>query len=155
MAAEGFDAFYAAIWPDLSAYARSLSDDDGAGDELAQEALTRLYTRWHTLRAPRPYAFRIVTNLARDRWRRRGRERYAWQALANDNSDPTADGLVLDAVQRLSRPHREVLLLHYWADLPVNDVARALRRPAGTIKRRLSEARSALASTLHQEMNDA
>jgi RNA polymerase sigma-70 factor (ECF subfamily) len=154
VASEGFDAFYQSMWPDLSSYARSLCEDDGAGDELAQEALTRIYVRWLTLRAPRPYAFRIVTNLARDRWRRQVRERDTWEALAEDATVESADGHVYDAVQRLGRAHREVLLLHYWADLPVNDVARALRRPAGTVKRRLSEARRALAASLEPQEVD-
>jgi RNA polymerase sigma-70 factor (ECF subfamily) len=148
VAVEAFDDFYRDVWPDLSAYARSLSDDDGAGDELAQEALTRIFVRWRALRAPRPYAFRIVTNLARDRWRAKSRERATWQALAGDQRMDQPDSQVLDAVQRLKRPHREVLLLHYWADLTVEEVAKTLRRPSGTVKRRLSEGRKALAATL-------
>jgi RNA polymerase sigma-70 factor (ECF subfamily) len=39
---------------------------------------------------------------------------------------------------------REVVLLHYYADLPVAEVAAAIHRPVGTVKRRLHEARALL-----------
>jgi hypothetical protein len=38
-----------------------------------------------------------------------------------------------------------VVLLRYWADLPVAEVARLVHRPQGTVKRRLHEARAQLA----------
>jgi RNA polymerase sigma-70 factor (ECF subfamily) len=145
---EGFDAFFVGIWSDLSAYAWSLTGDEGVGHELAQEALTRVYVRFRLLNSPRPYAFRVVTNLARDRWKALDRERRSWEALPT--SLPADDGAVLDAVQRLRAPHREVLVLHYWADLPVIEVAAIVRRPVGTVKRRLSEARQALRVALEE-----
>ncbi len=51
-------------------------------------------------------------------------------------------------MERLPGHLRDVVLLHYYADLPVEEVARALRRPVGTVKRRLSDARGILAVTL-------
>jgi RNA polymerase sigma-70 factor (ECF subfamily) len=39
------------------------------------------------------------------------------------------------------------VLLHYYADLPVEEVARLIHRPVGTVKRRLHEARRVLAAT--------
>jgi RNA polymerase sigma-70 factor (ECF subfamily) len=48
----------------------------------------------------------------------------------------------------LPAPLREAVLLHYLCDLPLTDVARAIRRPLGTVKRRLHEARQLLAQTL-------
>ena len=43
---------------------------------------------------------------------------------------------------------RDVVLLHYFADLPVAQVAAAVGRPEGTVKRQLSEARALLAVAL-------
>jgi RNA polymerase sigma-70 factor (ECF subfamily) len=45
------------------------------------------------------------------------------------------------------------VLLHYWADLPVAEVARLVRRPQGTVKRRLHEARAQLAVTLGRDLD--
>src|SRR6266545_284700 len=46
--------------------------------------------------------------------------------------------------RRRLRRHREVLVLHYLADLPVEEIGRVLKIPAGTVKGRLFRARSAL-----------
>ena len=148
MAQQDFAAFFAATWTDLAGYGHTLTGDAGVGDELAQEALARVYARYALLREPRGYAFRIVTNLARDRWRSLARERSAWEGLQHEASAPAPDGGILDAVQRLRAGHREVLLLHYWGDMSVEEVARVLHRPLGTVKRWLSEARASLSAAM-------
>jgi RNA polymerase sigma-70 factor (ECF subfamily) len=48
-------------------------------------------------------------------------------------------------VLRLPTRLRDVVLLHYWADLSVADVGQALGRPSGSVKRQLAEARALLA----------
>jgi len=64
----------------------------------------------------------------------------------------SADRLDLHrALGRLGQRHREVLVLHYVAELSVEEVARQLRLPAGTVKSRLSRARRALAEQLGEE----
>lgn len=143
-----FAEFYRSTYGDLAGYGWSLTRDPHVGDELAQEALSRVYARWPFDRDPRPYAYRIVTNLARDRWRAEQRERKALPDLLATQVVGEPDDSTLDAVRRLRPALREVVLLHYYADLPVDEVARALRRPVGTIKRRLFEARAALAVAL-------
>lgn len=142
-----FDRFYADVYGSLAGYAMSLVGDRVVAEDLAQEALVRLYARWGLVREARPYVFRTVTNLARDRWRRQQSERRALPDLLADTA-PAADLSVMDAVERLPAGLRTVVLLHYYADLPVAQVARAVRRPEGTVKRRLSEARTLLAASL-------
>ena len=144
-----FRDFFAAEYPAVAGYARSLVGPDTA-DEVAQEAMTRVYARWPLMREPRAYAFRIATNLARDRWRRDAREQTLWETAVSTR-EPRADGpdpVVWDAVSRLPDRLRSVVLLHYVADLPLADVATALHRPLGTVKRRLHEARRLLAVAL-------
>ncbi len=145
-----FSAFYAATFGDLAGYGWSLTRDPHVGDELAQESLTRVYARWTVLREPRPYAYRIVTNLAHERWTTQAREAVTWESLVLDPVRDGPDSSTLDAVRRLSPALREAVYLHYYADLPVEQVARVLRRPVGTIKRRLHDARHALATALQE-----
>ena len=148
MAQQDFAAFFAATFTDLTGYGHTLTGDPDVGAELAQEALARVYTRYALLREPRPYAFRIVTNLARNRWKALARERSAWDEMQAEPT-PGPDGGILDAVQRLGGSHREVLLLHYWGDMSVDEIARTLHRPSGTVKRWLSEARKALSEAMN------
>jgi RNA polymerase sigma factor (sigma-70 family) len=54
-------------------------------------------------------------------------------------------------MRRLAPRHREVLVLHYVAELPLDEVARQLRLPVGTVKSRLSRARNALAEQVGDE----
>jgi RNA polymerase sigma-70 factor (ECF subfamily) len=59
---------------------------------------------------------------------------------------PDEDALLdEDALRPLSLEHRQVLVLHHGLGLSVDEIARELGIPAGTVKSRLSRARSAAA----------
>lgn len=144
-----FRAFYAEQFPHLAGYCLALTSDAALADELAQDALTEVYVKWSRLREPRAYAFRVAHNIARDAWRRRDRELATWSAIAEQAVPGSApDHHLWDAVGRLPAALREAVLLHYLCDLPISEVARAIRRPPGTVKRRLHEARTLLATSL-------
>lgn len=146
-----FRRFYATEFADVAGYALALTSDPALADEIAQEALTHVYMRWTRLRTPRGYAFRVAANLARAHWTSRTRELATWSELATHAAPaPTTDGTVWDAVRRLPAPLRDVLVLHYLYDLPIADVATAVRRPLGTVKRRLHEGRALLARALEE-----
>lgn len=149
---EEFRAFYVEQFPQVAGYCLGLTSNPALADELAQDALTEVYVKWPRLREPRAYAFRVAHNMASDAWRRRDRELATWTAMSEGALPGTApDPAVWDAVGRLPVPLREVVLLHYLCDLAIADVARAIRRPVGTVKRRLHEARALLAATLGDE----
>lgn len=141
----GFSAFYVAQWSDVLGYVYSLCSDRYLAEELTQEAMSRLYSRW-PVREARPYCFRIATNLARDH--SAASRRTAPAELTPVARDIGIDPDLLDAVRRLPPRQTEVVLLHYYADLPLRDIALTLRRPLGTVKRQLHEARASLALVL-------
>jgi RNA polymerase sigma-70 factor (ECF subfamily) len=146
-----FAAFYAETSGMLGGYAYQLVRDADLAADIVQEAFTRLLSRWVAIRQPRPYVFHVVTNLARDSWSARQRSAALVLEIAGTRpslTSPAADRSVWDAVERLPRKHRDVVLLFYYADLPLADVAAAVRRPPGTVKRLLNEARGHLAETL-------
>jgi RNA polymerase sigma-70 factor (ECF subfamily) len=60
---------------------------------------------------------------------------------------------VAAALATLPRRHRQVIVLHYLLDLPVQEVARELAVPVGTVKSRLARARKALAPQLDTEID--
>ena len=145
---DGFRDFYEREYANIAGYAFLLVRDEETARDITQEAFTRLLTRFVSVREPRPYLFHIVTNLARDRWKRAKRERETYALLGVDDAVPAVDTTVHDAVGKLPEPMRTVVRLYYFADLAVPDVAAAVRRPEGTVKRLLSEARAKLAVAL-------
>lgn len=115
-------------------------------EDIAQEALVRTWGRWVGVRNPHAYAYLVATNLVRQHWRAAARQRdtvHAQRITSAMTVDVTGD--LRDLVERLPEPLRVPVLLHYYADLPISDVARLMHRPLGTIKRRLHEARQRLA----------
>lgn len=57
---------------------------------------------------------------------------------------------VADELEGLSMVQRQVLLLRFYADLPVADIAQALGVPEGTVKSRLHGAVSTLGARLRE-----
>ena len=147
-----FAAFYTEHQPRLVRYCHRLVRDEHAAFDLAQEAFARLFTRWVKVREPGAYLFHVATNLARADHRRRLREGSAYAVAAPFETSRDVD--VRLTVERLPRRYRDLVLLYYFADLPVADVARVLRRPNGTVMRQLSEARALLATDL-KDTDDA
>ena len=149
-AAAGFRALYVTHFPVVTGYAYQLTRDTETAKDIAQEAFTRLLARWVTVRDPRTYLFHVVTNLVRDSWKARLRRERLVEALGRQTPQavPAPDRDLADAVLRLPSRHAEVVLLFYYSDLPLTEVATVVGRPEGTVKRLLAEARERLAVAL-------
>jgi RNA polymerase sigma-70 factor (ECF subfamily) len=130
----------------LAGWCAALVGDRDAAHDIASEAFTRLLAKWVGVRDPRGFLYVTATNLARDRWRREQRDRKLCTRLegVTPTSAPASDPWLRDLVERLPDRMRAPVLLHYYADMSIDDVATALHRPSGTIKRTLSDARSML-----------
>lgn len=130
----------------LAGWCASLVGDRDAAHDIASEAFVRLLSRWVTVHDPKGYLYVTATNLVRDRWRREQRDRKLKERLeqTTPTATPAVDPWLRDLVERLPDRMRVPVLLHYYADMSVAEVSRALRRPEGTIKRMLFDARSRL-----------
>jgi RNA polymerase sigma-70 factor (ECF subfamily) len=148
--AREFAELYSAEFSRLAGYLTAITGDIDLAREAAQEAFTRLFARWRSVREPRGFLYVVATNLCRHHWRQTGRERATVATLGHALPDggPAHDPWLRDLVERLPVRLREVVLLHYYADLPVAAVAAAIHRPVGTVKRRLHEARNELAAAV-------
>lgn len=147
-AAELFEAVY----PRLAGWCRRLVDDDGTAHEIASEAFTRLWARWTKVEEPTGYLYVTAANLVRDHWRKLERERRAMRRFTTEEvvkeQQSTSDPSVRMLVQSLPERLRDPALLHYYADLPVQQVAALLGRNEGTVKADLHAAREHLRATL-------
>jgi RNA polymerase sigma-70 factor, ECF subfamily len=83
----------------------------------------------------------------------RRRLEQAWEALpANAHESGTVMALdVADELDKLTALQRQVLILRYYQDLSVSDIATVLDVPPGTIKSRLHDAEAAMKRHLSRE----
>ena len=128
----------------------------GEAEDLVQEAFVRASASGRRfLRVDNPEAWlrRTAVNLYRSRWRKLRNFSKIRHHLETANDLPGLDEHleVVDAMRRLSEAHREVLAMHYLADLPVAEIAATLGVPEGTVKSRLMRGRTALAAQLGSE----
>ena len=147
---EAFAELYRAQFGPLSGYAKSLVGDSGAAVDIAQEAFTRLLAKWRSVRDPRAWLFYVATNLTRDHWRSVIRDRDLTERAGSHlgQTSTAHDPWLRDLVERLPERQRQAILLHYYADIAVDEIARLLHVPVGTVKRRLHDGRARLAVDL-------
>lgn len=102
------------------------------------------------------WLLRVVINRAKDirssSWRR---NKVDWEeSMAELPFEEPADGRLFEAVMGLGEKYRIVLHMFYYEDYDVGEIAHILRCPAGTVKSRLSRARTLLKTKLEEEWND-
>lgn len=123
-----------------------LSDADCA--DAVQETLYRAWYRLGSLREPahfRTWLVRILLNEC-SRQLRQARKTVPLDALPAEETAPDEFADLNTVLGALPKRYRIVLTLHYAEGLPVEEVARALPLPAGTVKNRLASAREMLAA---------
>ncbi len=130
----------------LAGWCLALVGDPEVAHDIAAESFARLLGRLVGVRNPRAYLYVTTTRLVADHWRARARDsKLGDRIVLQDRGSEAPDTAWLrDLVERLPERLREPVLLHYYADLPVADVAKALHRPVGTVKRLLAEGRASL-----------
>jgi RNA polymerase sigma-70 factor (sigma-E family) len=157
-----FDRFAAEVSDPLLRAGHLMTGDASEAEDLVQETLLRIARRWKRVRCmdrPAAYARRILINLVlHDADRRSRRRTELWpQDDAAEAADESAARALLEvddlaefrwAMAQLPARQRAVLVLRYWADLPVAEVADILGCSEGTVKSTASRAAARLAETL-------
>ena len=139
--------------------------DETAAEEVAQDGFVRAFRSLHRFRAEepfRPWLLQIVSNLARNELRARGRRRGLLGRLLRGDAPPTDPGpapaheagaraeALLTAIAELSAEDQEVLHLRYYLELPEREIAAAIGQRPGTVKSRLSRAKERLRATIDE-----
>ena len=151
--ATGFEDYYRANRDHLTrALVLSLGSLE-LGRDAAAEAMTRTFQHWRKVRRyanPMGWSYRVGLNWGRSRRRKQARE----VAMAGSGpivfDHPQLDRRLDDALGALPIGQRAVVVLRYYLDWSVADIAAALGLPAGTVKSRLHRALAAL----QHEMGD-
>jgi len=154
----GFGTELDALIPRLRRYARALTGERAAADDLVQDTLERAWIKFHLWRRGsdlRAWLFTIMHNVYVNQVR--ARSGAALATLDDEALDvavrPTQTDMLevrdIDAaLSRLPDEQREVLLLVCLERLSYGETARALGIPLGTVMSRLSRARERLRQLL-------
>lgn len=136
--------------------ARAILLDDGEAEDAVQEASLSAWRRRGSLREPQRFDVwfdRILVNQCRDQLRKRRRAVKlasppigfeAAAASTDTGTDPELD----EALDALDVDHRIVVVMRYWQDRTVEDIAERVGIPAGTVKSRLHHALRSLRASL-------
>jgi RNA polymerase sigma-70 factor (ECF subfamily) len=129
-----------------------LRDPDEAHD-LAQEIFVKLYRnldRFDVDRPFEPWFWKLAANTSINYRRKRvPLPAEAGEELADDSSAlPRHDPALVQALSQLDPSYRLPVLLHYYADLSLEQVAHSLNSSVPAIKSRLHRARAQLRNSL-------
>jgi RNA polymerase sigma-70 factor (ECF subfamily) len=148
-----------------AAYLVTRNAEDAA--DVAQEAFVRAHAQLHRFRPEEPFRpslLRIVTNLALNQVRSRGRRlgllERAGRLLPRQEEQPAAEQIattneearmVWQAINRLGLDDRLILYLRYFLELDEASMARVIDKAPGTVKSRLNRASRRLRELIERE----
>ena len=142
-----FAEFFRSEYPRIVREITLMLDDRDAAAQIAQEAFTRLYVHWSKVsRYDKPGAW--VRTVAIRLGLRFGHLRFVpLSAIEREPHMDTPFGVVLDvrnALQKLSRMQRAAVILRFYRDLPIGEIADVLGCKEATAKVHLHRAREQL-----------
>jgi RNA polymerase sigma-70 factor, ECF subfamily len=131
-------------------------------EDATQDALLRAWSAYASLRSWEDFQAwfdRILVNVCRDRLRRRKIVRFL--PMSGEHDSPGGDPFqrlinqdeMLRAMTGLDVDLRTVVVLRFWADLPVDEIARRTSTLSGTVKSRLHRALRLMRESLQQQAN--
>jgi RNA polymerase sigma-70 factor (sigma-E family) len=141
-----FTDFVHVAWPGLYRTAYLLVGDHQLAEDLTQTAFAKTYGSWSKVKDPagaRSYVRAVLVNTAASWFRRRSwRNERPTEHLpdAGVDHDPSTRTAVLEALASLAPRQRAVVVLRYYDDLSVREVAQVLGIAEGTVKSQTSDA---------------
>ncbi|MEO4052137.1 sigma-70 family RNA polymerase sigma factor [Solibacillus sp. CAU 1738] len=137
--------------------------DWGKAQEIVQDVFITCYTQYHkrhTIKSYKAWIYRITINRAKDHYRTAWFKRVVvmnnWfhhkvapgLTIENQMIQQEADTTLSHAVLDLDAKYREVILLYYYEELAVKDIAHILNCSENTVKTRLKRGREQLKNKL-------
>lgn len=152
-----FAEYMAARWRPMLRAAVLLGCGGSEAEDLVQSLFTRCYVKWDKVcRADHPDAY--VSRMLLNEFRASRRRRW-WQerpaavvpdAVVDDIASAHAESHAVDrALNGLSQPLREAVVLRYYTQLSERETAQVLGIAPGTVKSRVSRALTQLSDDPH------
>ncbi|MDF1487535.1 SigE family RNA polymerase sigma factor [Tessaracoccus caeni] len=153
--ADGFDRFVAHRSGRLWRAAWLLTGDRHKAEDLVQTALSKTYGRYESMADDEAYEAYLRVTLYRTYvswWRRRWNSELPTAEPPDELADDISSSISLDvtrALAELPKMQRAVLVLRFFEDRSVADVAEALGITEGTVKTHTSRGCARLRGSLH------
>lgn len=145
--------------------AKELVEDSGLAEDLVMRTIERAIVKSDTFDASkgslRSWLFRIMRNLAATDCRRKDFAVSRPSPEGDDMLDEIPDDSAVDEVavnddsayirsviESLPRKFRDVIVLHYFEEMPLAEVAKVLSIPSGTVASRIHFAKKVLSAKL-------
>jgi RNA polymerase sigma-70 factor (sigma-E family) len=141
-----FDQFVVARSTALLRTAYLLTHDHALAEDLLQTALSKAWFSWGRIDGnPEPYVRKILVNTYASWWRRKWHGELATEELPERGLADAAEGVgashdLWQAMERLPRRQRIVVVLRYFEDLSEAQTADQMGCSVGTVKSQLSKA---------------
>ena len=128
-------------------------NDRHLAEEVCQDAFVRLMTSGTKLQPghEKAWLLKVALNRCRDLWRSGwvkrimlGSPQFELVPAEDDRDRRDDEEAMMNAVHRLPMQFREVILLFYYQNFGISEIAEILHLPEGTISSRLSRARAKL-----------
>jgi RNA polymerase sigma factor (sigma-70 family) len=155
-----FETFYRAEFPGLVRAMFLLAPDRAEAEELAQEAMVRVFERWDrvaAMRSPGGYVYQVAVNLNRRRIRSlavRARRLGVMRAGLHHVPPPESGRDVAEAIADLSLRLREAYMLVDWLGMSSEEASRILRIAPTSVRSRVHRARKELRERLGLEEDE-
>ncbi len=153
---DALENFVRKYYPDIFRYCLRRLPSTADAEDLTQTAFERFFRGFENYRhcgKAKNYLYVIAGSLCADFYRRSPDEPAA--ELPESASSPEAEtDRRLDlqsAVEALSEPLREVIILHYFQDLKLREIAKLLGIGLPLVKYRISKAKQQLKSLLRED----
>lgn len=128
-----------------------LTKSKALADDITQETFLQIFKKYYTYDARKPiepWIYKVTLNTTRNTLRKQRWLSFTDQLPEHAAHDDTEDiilrneeeEMLWEAVNSLTHKSKEVIVLHYYADMKLNDVAEILGIPLGTCKSRLNTA---------------
>ena len=156
-----FDDLVARWHSPLWQYVRRMADRDEIANEIIQETWLRVLrgiVRLDDAKKLVPWMFGIARHVMLDRLRQKYKQESLLENARHDLKTSVDDSdeidrledivQLLDKLETLAMPQRELLTLYYLDELSIEEVAELIGVPPGTVKSRLFQARKTLKQAL-------
>jgi RNA polymerase sigma-70 factor (ECF subfamily) len=98
-----------------------------------------------TIKNPGAFLYQVARNTVIDHYRGKGRSKTISVDASPDIADPKTSpqdkailkadiNIIKNSLKKIGKEHQDIIILHYLEDMPIDDIAQLMGRPAGTIR---------------------